>query len=201
MTTREMSLVVLAGGQSKRMLGRTKALLPLDGKPILQHALDVLRPLFAEVTLVTNDPSTYAPFRCSMVPDVFPGKGTLGGIHAGLRNAKTTYVFVVGCDMPFVQPKVVEYLVQFAEGRDAVVPIVNARMEPLHAVYSRFCLPPMEEALAADRKKVVAFLDEVSAYYVPQKEIAPFDPDLLSFFNVNTPQDYLWAAERVTKNL
>jgi molybdopterin-guanine dinucleotide biosynthesis protein A len=172
--------------------------MPLGGKPVLQHALDALQPHFARAMIVTNTPDVYAPFRVPMVPDTIPGGAAMSGLHAALQAATTPAVFVCACDMPFLSAALVRFLAGELGQRDAVVPLRRARMEPLHAVYTRFCLPALEEALRAGRFKLAAVLDELSVHFVTEAESAAHDPSLRSFWNVNTPEDFVQAEEQMT---
>ena len=121
--------------------------------------------------------------------DLYPGLGSLGGIFSGLSAARHPYALVVGCDMPFLNPDLMRHLLSLREGFDVVAPVIDGRPEPVHAVYSRVCLPHIEERLKTGELKITGFYNRVRVRYVPEEEILRFDPDLLSFFNVNSPAD------------
>ena len=115
-------------------MGRNKALLPFRGRPLLAHQLDVLRPLFDRVVVASKDPTPYAPFGVEVVPDVLSERCALTGIHAVLSASRTEHAFVVACDLPFLNGRLVEDLLARRDGNDVVVPESNHQIEPLHAV-------------------------------------------------------------------
>jgi molybdenum cofactor guanylyltransferase len=121
--------------------------------------------------------------------DIYLGKGSLGGIFSGLMAVRGEWGLVVACDMPFLNLELLRYMMSLREGADAVVPVLEGRPEPTHALYSRACLPHIEERLKADDLKIAGFFDEVRVKYVPEEDIARFDPDYLSFFNINSQPD------------
>lgn len=133
-----------------------------------------------------------------MVVDLFPGKLALGGLYTGLKSAGTFHNLAVACDMPFLNRDLLYYLISLAPGFDAVVPRINDMVEPLHAVYSKSCLSTVERLLDEDRLSVLEIFNLVNTRYVEEDEIAKFDPDRRSFFNINTPND-LREAERLAK--
>lgn len=192
--------VVLAGGQSRRM-GQDKALLLLDTQTtFLQATVHALATLASEVLIVSSHPA-HQMTGVRRIPDVYPGKGSLGGIYSGLLAASTDYIFVAGCDMPFVQPALVRYLVSLAPGYDVVIPRLGDELEPLHAIYGRGCLQAMANLIAQDALRIVTFLPQVRVRYVEPEEVERFDPAHLSFFNANTPADLAQARRLFAQRL
>ncbi|MGD8624475.1 MAG: molybdenum cofactor guanylyltransferase [Anaerolineae bacterium] len=187
-----VSAVMLAGGKSRR-LGRDKSLLRLDGQPLLVRTVQTLLPLSDDLIVVTNDGARYRtldlPVR--LVPDEQRGVGALMGIYSGLRAARHASALFVACDMPFLNRALLRYIISHAGGYDAVVPRVGDLFEPLHALYAKSCLPAIEDLLAAGGRRIFDFYPHVRVRYVDRKEIDRFDPDHLSFLNVNTPEDWL----------
>jgi molybdopterin-guanine dinucleotide biosynthesis protein A len=185
------SAIVLAGGQSQR-LGQDKALLVLDSQPLLVRTLDRLAAISDDLIVVANDPGRYAHLQLGVrfVCDERPGVGSLMGIFSGLRVARHRYALVVACDMPFLNVSLLRHLLSLAPGYDVVVPRLGDEVEPLHAVYGQSCLPAIEQVLAQGRRRIIAFFDHVRVRHVLQGEIDSFDPEHLSFVNVNTPQDW-----------
>ena len=185
---------MLAGGQSRR-LGQDKSLLVLDGQPLLVRTLGRLAALSDDLIVVANDPGRYAhlQLQARLVPDERPGMGSLMGILSGLRVARSPYTLVVACDMPFLNVTLLRHLLSLAPGYDVVIPHLGDEVEPLHAVYGRSCLPAIEQILAQGRRRIVAFFDMVRVRHVPQVEIDSFDPEHLSFLNINTPEDWVRA--------
>jgi molybdopterin-guanine dinucleotide biosynthesis protein A len=121
--------------------------------------------------------------------DIYPGKGSLGGIFSGLIAAQEDWGLVVACDMPFLNLELLRYMMSLSEDTDAVVPVLEGRPEPTHALYSRDCLPHIEERLKVDDLKIAGFFDAVRVKYVLEEDIARFDSDYLSFFNINSQPD------------
>ena len=191
----DVSGIVLAGGLSSR-IGKDKGGLKLGGMPLAQRALQRLSALFEEVIYVTNDPMTApATANIKLAKDDIPHLGPLGGILAGLRASRAPRAFVVGYDMPFVSPALVRFLVARDPGADIVVPRSAGRFEPLHAVYSRNCVPVIAERLAAGDRRIIGFYDRVNVTVVDEEELREVDPELRSFFNINTLDDLQRAAE------
>ena len=124
-----------------------------------------------------------------VVMDIFPGKGSLGGIFSGLSAAQGEWGLVVACDMPFLNIPLFRHMLALRAGFDVVVPVVDGRPEPTHALYSQRCLPHIEHRLQIDDLKIARFFDAVRVNFVSEKEIDTLDPEHLSFFNINTAQD------------
>ena len=123
--------------------------------------------------------------------DRFAGAGALGGIYTGLEAAGSDWALVVACDLPFISPPLLRYLAgqRRRDGVDAVVPVIGDRPEPTHALYSRRCLPAIRARLNAGQLKAAGFLDDVAVRYLNETELRRYDPQLLSFFNINCPRD------------
>jgi len=187
-----VSGLILAGGQSRRM-GANKAFLKVGGRPIIERVIEQVASVSQEILLLTNEPDEYAHLGYPTVPDVYPGQGSLIGIYSGLKAARYPVALVVACDMPFLDASLLRYMISLAPGHDAVVPRTEQGLEPLHALYSKACLPAMEGLLQRDTLKVIAFYSQVRVRYLEQKEIETLDPQHLSFFNVNSPADLRWA--------
>jgi molybdopterin-guanine dinucleotide biosynthesis protein A len=187
---------ILAGGQSSRM-GQNKALMPLGGHRLIDRVVHVLEGIFAELLLVTNSPEIYAGLGVRMVSDVFPEKGSLGGIYSAIYHASAPYCFVVACDMPFLQAPVIRYLIEHITDHDVVIPDVYGEMQPLHAIYHKTCLAPIRQCLAADRLKIIGFLPDMRVRIVTTGEILPFDPALRTFQNLNTPEEFQAAEQHL----
>ena len=196
--TLEATAVVLAGGKSRR-LGRDKAVEPVGGLPLIQRVLARLAQVAGDAVVVVNDESRASelplPDAVRAAVDLFPEGGSLGGIYTGLRAAKTEWAVAVACDMPFLNVPLLEHILSQRERADVVVPVLEGRPEPTHAAYSKACLPHMERRLRANDLKIARFFDEVRVSYVAQSEVERFDPEHLSFFNVNTEQDLERAVQ------
>ncbi len=201
--------IILAGGQSTRM-GRDKAFVEVGGRPLIERVLERVQQVATETIIVTNSPQQYAHLPARLVPDVVRGKGPLVGIYSGLQAARHGLAVVVACDMPFVQPDLLRFMLAQSPGHDVVIPHTGVSappralhdrpqagptakmrgLHPLHAVYRRTCLPVIEKLIDSDDLRVIAFLAAVRVRYLEPDEIARFDPRRQSFFNVNTPAEW-----------
>ncbi|SHJ08474.1 molybdenum cofactor guanylyltransferase [Desulfofundulus thermosubterraneus] len=181
--------VVLVGGGSSRM-GANKALIRFGGEKLLDRVVVRMQEAFARLILITNDPDKYNYLGLPVIGDIYPGRGPLSGIHAGLCAASTPYIFVVACDMPFVDPKLALYLARQAPGFDVVVVRDGPYLEPLFAVYGRGCLEPIESILRRGlRARVVDFFPAVRVKYIERGNLSDFAGVDKVFMNINTPQD------------
>ena len=187
-----VSGIILAGGRSRR-LGRDKAVEPFGGQPLIRRVIERVAPLADEIVVVVADTARGQALPLDaehrVAVDIYPEGGSLGGIFSGLSAANTDWGLVVACDMPFLNVPLLEYMLGQRNGCDAVVPQPGAFPEPTHALYSRACLPHIEARLQANDLKISGFFEEVRVRYVDEGEVRQFDPELLSFFNVNSPED------------
>ncbi len=181
--------IVLAGGFSSRF-GTNKALAKIGSDKLIEHVVARIEPLFEEVIIVTNDPLDYVELGKTIVTDIVPHQGPLGGIYTGLFFSRHEYAFVVACDMPFVNSDFVQFLVDNAHGNDVVVPSFDNKFEPLHAIYGRRCLRHMKSLLERDRRQVMEIFRRVKTLKIGEEEIRKFDPEMKCFFNINTVDDW-----------
>ena len=195
-TQHSITGVILAGGKSSRM-GQNKALMALGGKRLVDRVIEVMRSVFDELLLVTNTPEVYAALGVPMVRDVWPEKGSLGGVYSAIYHVATPYCLVVACDMPFLRAAVLRYLITQTAGYDVVVPDVLGELQTLHAIYSKACLQPIERRLEANRLRIVGFFPDVRVRTVTASELEPYDPALLAFQNLNTPEEFQAAEQRL----
>jgi molybdenum cofactor guanylyltransferase len=181
-------LIILAGGRSRRM-GRNKALLPVRGRPVIERILHRLQG-WGDPLVVTHQPEAYRHLGVSRIPDRFPGKGPLAGIHAGLSRSRHRVNLVVACDMPFVSRALADLLLEHLGERDAAVPRLDGRLQPLFAVYTKGCLEPLEASLEGGELGVVRFLARIRTQVVNEEAIAAVADPQLALFNMNEPTDY-----------
>ena len=187
--------VILAGGKSRRM-GMDKRFLEVGGQVMLARTIAVCETLFEDIMIVTAVPETPIETQHRVVHDIIPNCATLGGIYTGLSYASLDYCFVVACDMPWVQPDLVRFLVERVHepkeaDYDVIIPKLQSGLQPTHAVYSKRCLPFLKEMLDRHDLKVQGLFDydNVVVRYVSNDEIRKFDPHGRAFANVNTPED------------
>lgn len=195
-----LTLAIQAGGESRRM-GSDKALLPFLGQPMILRLLNRLASIADEVLVTSNQPEKYRFLGLSPIPDLLPGFGALGGLNTALSAAGHPYVAVVACDMPFASPELfaVELAILRETGADAVIPRSEAGTEPFHAVYRcDTCLPHIQTALDAGKRRVDAWFSQVNIRYLAPPEYLPYDPDQRAFLNINTIEE-LEKAERIAR--
>ena len=172
-------------------MGRDKALVELDGRPMLQHVLERVSDLGqAQTLLVSNDPEAHARFGLAMARDSLPG-GALGGIYTALLHSRYEHTLVVACDMPFVSPALLRHMLALRADSDfdVIVPRVEGYPQGLHAVYGQGCVAPIRASIEAGRLRVIGYFGQVQARYLDEAEWQPLDPDGRALRNVNTPEE------------
>ncbi len=184
-----MTSIVLAGGKGLR-LGRNKLSEMVGDRTLLERVVDRLSLVGDEILIVIaqGQPKLVLP-PTKVVVDLYPGKGALGGIYTGLVAAQSFHSLVVAADMPFLNLPLLRYLIQVSPTHDVIIPRIKDELEPLHAIYSKNCLAPIQQQIEQGKLKVRDFLDQVRVRYVEEAEINRFDPRKLSFFNINTLAD------------
>jgi len=182
-TREQATLVILAGGEARRM-GFPKHQLAVDGERVLDRLYRLLGPLFVETIAVGRDLDTLPP-GVRAVEDRYVVRSPLVGIHAGLTASRTDLTFVTACDMPHIAPRLVEFLLKQAGDFDAVVPVVRGFYEPLCAVYRRSCIPAAERLIEAGTLKVSALYNGIRIRETGEPQVRIHDPVLRSFANLN----------------
>jgi molybdopterin-guanine dinucleotide biosynthesis protein A len=198
-----MTAIILAGGKSLR-LGRSKLLETIEGKSLIQWVVDRLASLSTEIIIATAHGEAIpcsSAVRIKTVADIYPGKGPLGGIHSGLIASSSSRAIVVGCDTPFLSVSLLEYMAQTLGDSDVALPRIGEIIEPLCAVYSKNCVAPIQELLERDERQIRRLFSMVKVRYVEEDEINRFDPEHLSFFNINSQADLDRARKLATKIL
>ena len=180
--------VILAGGLSRRF-GENKALARVRGEKLIERVVRTMEPLFDSCLIVANEPHVFSFLGLPTVEDCVKGLGPLGGIHTALKTIQEPYAFVVACDMPELNPRLIHLLVGLRHNYDVVVPRIDGWLEALHAVYSKRCLGAVEALLESGSRQIIRFFPDVRVRYVDRNEVAEADPALSSFYNINTRDD------------
>jgi molybdopterin-guanine dinucleotide biosynthesis protein A len=183
-----MTGVILSGGKNRRM-GENKAFLRVEGERLVDRTVRLFRSLFEEVLIVTASPWAYLDQPAAVVTDILPDRGALGGIYTGLFWTRTEQAFFAACDMPFLDRAFMEYMIGQSPGQDIVVPACPEGFQPLHAIYSRRCLPVIRGRLDQNRLKITGFYPGHALRPIPPERVRAFDPQGRMFINVNTPED------------
>jgi len=196
-----MTSIILAGGKSSR-LGRNKALQIIDGKSLIQRVVDRVGMLSTEIIIVTANGEAipcYSTVDVKTVADVYPEKGPLVGIYSGLISTSSSRSLAVGCDTPFLSVSLLKYMTQMCSVYDVVVPRIKNKLEPLCAVYSENCSVPIQRLLEQNELRIDKLFAIVKVKYIEEDEINRFDPEHLSFFNINSQADLDRARKLATE--
>ncbi len=188
-------------------MGRDKAMALLDGKPLIAHVYDVAKRVFPDIMVVSSLYTAVDGIKARVIKDILPLPGSLTGIVSALIASDTDYVFVLGCDMPFVSAEAMRYVVEAAAGEDIIIPQTEGGLEPMHALYRRSCISPMLTALGRGHMKIAGLMrgrmEIADIFAMLQVLVLPPDPVFFNrgisvFMNVNTEED-LQRAERLIR--
>ena len=189
-----ISGVILAGGKSCRF-GHNKALVEFNGTRLIERVVSVMRSIFQNTIIISNTPQEYEYLRIPIYEDITKGLGPIGGLQTGLNMIEDDMAFFVACDMPFLNKALIRYIVEAREHYDAVIPRMDWKIEALHALFTKRCLPAIDQTIASGQYQLIAFLDQVRVRYIDEEIIKTFDPELRSFINVNKPQELVYAQD------
>lgn len=202
---RNISGVILAGGENRRFPA-LKAFIKIDNSTIIEKNLSLMEKIFGDVFISTNMPEKYFYLDVPLIGDVLPSRGPMSGIYASLINAKSDCIFVIACDMPFVETDVVSFICKkhievFKGGLhkgdlkstlcvDATIPVYNGEPQPLLGVYCKTVLPYLEDCVLNKKTSMRRLLSEINTHFIEESDIMTMDPDGRSFVNINTMEDY-----------
>jgi molybdenum cofactor guanylyltransferase len=199
----DVSCIILAGGKSTR-LGRNKVVERIGNQSLLERVISSLSTFQSDIIVVEGRNSALPDLtgypRLKIVQDIYPDRGSLGGIYSGILESRSFHNLVVACDMPFLNVELIRYMMGIASGYDVIVPRVTPEIfEPLHAIYSKRCVAFLEKLIQENKFKILELFPLVKIRYVEIAEIERFDPQHLSFFNVNTEADLKTGRELARK--
>lgn len=184
--------------------GHDKVLERVGKTSLLEQVISRIDSISKDIIIVTAKKRTFASLadhpKVKTVSDIFPGQGSLGGIYTGLVKSDSFYNLVVAVDMPFLNEPLLRYMIEVSDGFDFVLPRVGNLFEPLHAIYSKNCIQPIETILKQGKKVIVELFNYVKVRYIDDEEVNRFDPKHLSFFNINTRED-LEKAEKIARGV
>lgn len=189
-----ITVAVQAGGRSSRM-GRDKALLRLGGITLIEHVLRTIDGLGDEVLITTNRPEAYEFLGKRMVEDRLPGAGALHGLLTALEAARGERILLLGCDMPFVNRDLLQHMLAITTEAEVVIPRRGGKFQPLHAIYAKSCAGPVRQSLEANERRMISFFPHIKTRIVEQETLDLYDPEGLSFFNANTPEELAHAEQ------
>jgi len=195
-----LTAIILAGGKSSRMgPDKNKSMLRLNGKYLIDIVISKLKCVVGDNIIIVGPPERYLSYK-QVVPDLFSQKGPLVGIYSGLKASSSQYNLVVGCDMPFLEVKLLKYMTKNINSNDIVIPhYSDGYIEPLCAIYSKRCLETIERNLAEHIFSVRAIFPHLKVKFIEDEEIKKYDPKFYSFFNVNFKHDFKKAEELIKK--
>jgi molybdopterin-guanine dinucleotide biosynthesis protein A len=197
-SAKDAGAIVLVGGRSSRM-GQPKAALDFRGMPLLTRIVIELKWWFDEIVIVAAPKSEGLPRieipGLKIVHDETAFAGPLDALRRGLNALDHSIAFACSCDLPLLNSDVAADLVAMLDDFDAVIPEVGGKLQPLHAVYRKQCANAIESLTADGEKRLTASASAINARKVSEEELRTIDPQLTSFFNVNTPEDYQRALK------
>lgn len=204
---KEMCGVILSGGKSSRM-GTNKALLKIDDQTIIEKVIDLMKEIFDEVVISTNEPELYDNINTPKIRDRFPGFGPLAGIHSTLTELQTNKIFITTCDLPFINRALINFLLNIDTDEMIVVPKAENKVQYHCGIYDKKILPLLEKILtnvfdAKNNNQEVKnsalslwnFAERVGVKIVDVEEKIFYTKNL--FFNINTPEEYEYVRERL----
>jgi len=185
--------VILAGGKSKRLGYKNKALLQVGKKSVIERVIDAVYGVTDKAILITNSPDDYKFLDLPVFGDIIPDSGSLGGIYTGLKISQTYQNIMIACDMPFIKPQLLKYLMEQSAGYDIVVPVTPDGYHPLCAIYSKSCIEPSRLIIDSDNLKITNLFQYVKVNKINFNEHYSCYMQNM-FFNINTEEDYIKAV-------
>lgn len=185
-----ITLAILAGGKASRIGGRNKALLEIDGNTFIKRIHQKLGPVFSNIIVISNELTDFGIENIVVCPDIIKGIGPLGGIHSALVNSINPAIFVVSCDMPFVDSKIaIDISTEFLKSKpDILVPLIGSYKEPLFALYTKSLIDQIELMVGSTNGRPVTdlFLISKTNFY----EISENPATKKCFTNINSFDDF-----------
>lgn len=194
-----MTGIILAGGKNTR-IGQDKSFLKVGNRTIIERTVSILSKIFNEIIIISNTPEPYRSFGLKIYSDIIPEKNSLGGIYTGLSVSSSRHNFFVACDMPFLNENLIKYMTESINDSDIVIPKTKKGYEPLHAIYSKSCIPFIKKQIEKNQLKILDFFPSVTVREIETKEIDVCGPEHAAFLNLNTQQDLL-DAQAISESL
>jgi molybdopterin-guanine dinucleotide biosynthesis protein A len=184
-----ISALVLAGGHSRRM-GQDKALLIFEGEYLIQRIVRQLKPLFDEILVITGETKRHEELLdVPVLADVIMQKGPLGGLYTGLKICRHDWAFVIACDMPFVQPKIIERLINERGEAPIVAFEIGIYRTHMLALYHNSCLPEIKKRIISNELSLYGLFTALPVKLISEQEARRVDSELSSFVNWNRSED------------
>ena len=188
MDKNKMKCAIIAGGKSGRF-GSDKSLYSYEGKTLIQHVHDAISPVFDEIVIIANDTEKFKFLGLTVIPDIIPGLGPIGGIYTAVQKLAAERIFIFPCDMPFLNTEFIRYMTEIPDIYDIVVPAINGYYQPLHAIYSKNCVTAIKRNIDARDYRMSGFFEGHSIRMINEDEIGFYDDPEKMFRNVNFRED------------
>lgn len=188
----QCTLAVLAGGKSLRY-PPNKLLVPWKGKPLIFHTLSRIIHSLSHTIIVASDNEVFSFLQLPVFTDIYPNKGPLGGIHTALHFSTTPFVWIVAGDMIYIDPKILNLLLEKSKDTDCVIPInPDGQFEPLCGLYRKTCLSVVDEIIQnTENPSVLLLYKEVKVKTISWRDITRSGLTKSIFTNINIPDDLL----------
>ncbi len=185
-----MTGAILAGGKSRRM-GFNKAFIRINDETIIERSLKLFKNVFDDVFIVSNDILLYESLDARVYSDIYKDAGSLGGVYTALFHSKGDWAFVAACDMPYLDTQTIRKILDSPrKGYEAVVPFINDRYHPMHALYSKKCLKPIESMIKEENLRVTDLFERIKAKKLFEDDFGDLTI-AASVENINTKEDLL----------
>ncbi len=188
MSVENIKCCIIAGGTSGRF-GSDKSLHVFNGKPMIQHTYDAVKPVFNEVYIIAPGGEKFSFLDAVIIPDIIPALGPIGGIYTAVESLDLERVFVFPCDMPFLNTDFIRYMTEIPDYYDIVVPELNGRFQPLHAIYSKKCAEGIKRNIERKDYRMSGFYEGYNIRAVNEEEIEFYDDPFTMFKNINFKAD------------
>ena len=188
MNSGNLKCAIVAGGRSGRF-GSDKSLYEFNGKKMIQHVFDAVSPIFDDMVIIANDAEKFRFLGVEVIPDIIPGLGPIGGIYTAVEKLPAERIFIFPCDMPFLNTEFIKYMLDIPDLYDIIVPEVNGRVQPLHAIYSNRCRTAIKRNIDACDYRMSGFYEGHNIRIVNEEEIGFYDDPQSMFRNINFRED------------
>ncbi|MHB8111803.1 MAG: molybdenum cofactor guanylyltransferase [Syntrophorhabdaceae bacterium] len=184
----DTACAILAGGKSSRM-GRDKATAEFRGSTLVNSVYDIVKDLFDDVIIVSSKHETIANLNIPIVKDIAPVQSPIVGIATALIYTRKPRIFIVACDMPFVSREAIQCILEASQGRDVTIPMIGDYYEPLHAIYSRYCLAHFLKFMQMNDLRISNIFPYVTMTVVKDAPCFKRGDDHVVFSNINTEEE------------
>ena len=194
-------LVVLAGGKSSRF-GSNKALAPWGEKTFIEVIVEKLKNVTQDLAISVRDPSDYQNLQIEKVEDLIPGIGPIGALYSCIKKYKRNYqrIMMIACDMPLINVEIIKYMLNLKTLAPIVIPEIDSKKEPLHAIYHCSLEPLLEHLIKEEDFKLNSLISMVPIRKVKEEELKQFCNPNISFTNINTQKDFEKIPKKFLKN-